>query len=600
VKEFDIMLKSKQVSLESFLQPYSINTFSVSEDESYLVMGINFAGTFNLWKMDLTNERQFTQLSHNHQKMESIVSKDDSIYFTSDKNGNENMHIYAVDADGNHWRDIRTEPGCRYFFGGVSGDGKKLYYTSTKDNPIYLSIFSYDVENRVEELLHLGSGAETQLLSISPNEQDFAYFVRHNHSHMKLFVKRNGEDVELIPHPDQHYRTSDLCFIDEDFALFTTNYQEEFTYLASYDFKSGLFQKQLGIDKQDIEKIHYLSSSEVVLQTKSGPVDRLYKYHFKTNELVNLEIPTYTIQDYYVTSKGNVYMVGSSSDLPMSLFRKEHNGEWEVLFENNVANVEREELILPERFRYQSFDGVEIEAMHYVAKAENSNGYTIVYSHGGPQFNEPIDYYGFFQYLLQLGFNIFAPNFRGTPNYGTSFLKMIERDWGGGPREDILAGVDTLIQQGKAEADKMILFGMSYGGYMSLLLFGRHQERFAGCIDICGPTNLFTLIETCPEHWTERMHSWIGHPVNDRERLTEQSPIHYVASFSKPVLIIQGANDPRVRKSESDQMVKVMRENGVAVEYMVFEDEGHGFSKKENEISAYQRVSTFLEGIVGE
>jgi dipeptidyl aminopeptidase/acylaminoacyl peptidase len=594
------MFVSNKVSLELFLKPYSISAFSISDDESYLVVGTNTTGAFNLWKMDIQDTGLLTKLTSHNQKIDSIAIKNNKIYFTSDKNGNENMHIYCIDQNGLEWKDVRTEPACRYFFGGVSEDGSKLYYTSTKDNPIYLSLFLYDLETNKEELLHHGNGAETQLMSVSPNGKDIAYFVRYNHSNMKIYVKKNGQDIELIQQANQHYRTSDLCFMNEDKVIFTTNYQQEFTYLASYEFSTGSFQKLLDIDNQDIEKIQYLSTTgEIYLQTKAGPIDRLYVYNLETTQLKDLQVPTYTIQHFQISNKGTLYMTGSSSMKPTSLYQKETMGDWLPLFKNQVPTLSEEELIQPERIRYRSFDGVEIEAMFYQAKEASSNGHTIVYPHGGPQYNEQIDYYGFFQYLLHCGFNILAPNFRGTPNYGTSFLQMIEGDWGGGPRLDILSGIDALVQQGKVESDKIIMFGMSYGGYMSLLLFGRHPERFKACIDVCGPTNLFTLIETCPDHWKERMDSWIGNPIKDRERLIEQSPITYVKNMEKPLLIIQGANDPRVKRSESDQMVEALKNSGVAVEYMVFEDEGHGFAKKENELKAYQAISDFLENIVG-
>jgi dipeptidyl aminopeptidase/acylaminoacyl peptidase len=292
-------------------------------------------------------------------------------------------------------------------------------------------------------------------------------------------------------------------------------------------------------------------------------------------------------------------MLGSSSTKPTTFNQKVKDGGWHALLENQVPTIPEHELIKPERMSYRSFDGIEIEAMYYQAKETNSNGHTIVYPHGGPQYNEQIDYYGFFQYLLECGFSIFTPNFRGTPNYGTSFLKMIEGDWSGGPRLDVLYGIKSLVSQGKADTDKIVLFGASYGGYLSLLLLGRHPETFKACIDFRGPTNLFPLIETCPNHWKERMDSWIGNPIRDKERLIEQSPITYVKNISKPLLIIQGANDPRVKRSESDQMVEALKSNGVEVKYIVFEDEGPGLGKK-NEMKAYQAMCQFLERIIEE
>lgn len=595
------MLTSKLDTLKQFLSPYSISAFSVSEDESHVIVGSNQSGVYNLWKMDLLNDNRLSQLTDHNQKIGVVAISNSSIYFTSDKDGNENLHIYSIDQNGDNWTDIRTEANYLYHLGGISEDGSKLFYTSSKDNPLYLSIFSYDLHSGMEELLHQGSGAETYLLNVSPNGKDIAYFVRHNHSHMKIFVKSNDQEIELIQEATQPYRVSDLCFINEDRVIFTTNYQEEFTYLASFEISSGTFHKILELDRQDIEKIQYLPiSDEVYLQTKAGPIDRLYVFNLHSGELNAVEIPTDTVQQYVITNQESIYLIGSSSTKPASLYQKRRGENWNKILDNMVPFITEDEMITPERLTYLSFDGVEIEAMFYQAKAANRNGYTIVYPHGGPQYNEQIDYYGFFQYLLQCGFDIFAPNFRGTPNYGRTFLQLIEGDWGGGPRMDVLFGIDYLVKQGKIESDKVILFGASYGGYLSLLLFGRHPERFCACIDVCGPTNLFTFIESCPDHWKARMDSWIGNPVKDRDRLVEHSPITYVGQISNPLMVIQGANDPRVKQSESDQLVDVLRSKGIPVEYIVFEDEGHGFSKKENELTAYQAISQFLAKIVGE
>lgn len=427
------MQTSKRVSLETYLKPYQLSAFSVSEDESYIVYGTNITGAYNLWKMELSDNRVQTQLTFHNEKIESIAVSNETIFFTSDKSGNENMHIFSIHQNGENWKDIRSEENCRYFFGGISEDGSKLYYTSTKDNPMYLSVFSYDLQTDKEILLHKGNGAETYLLSVRPNSKDFAYFVRYNHSDMKIFVKKDEQDIELIPETTQQYRVADLCFINEDKVLFSTSYGEEFTYLASYDLSTGLFQKVVEIEKQDIEKIHYHATmGKVFLETKAGPIGCLYVYDMESNSLVDLQIPTDTIQQCMVTQKGTIYLIGASSTKPPTLFQKRVEGQWEILLENKVPYVSESELIRPIRINYQSFDGLEIEAMFYEAKEEYRNGHTIVYPHGGPQYNEQTDYYGYFQYLLRCGFHIFAPNFRGTPNYGTSFLKLIEGDWGGG------------------------------------------------------------------------------------------------------------------------------------------------------------------------
>ncbi|WP_311775107.1 prolyl oligopeptidase family serine peptidase [Alkalihalobacillus sp. TS-13] len=137
--------------------------------------------------------------------------------------------------------------------------------------------------------------------------------------------------------------------------------------------------------------------------------------------------------------------------------------------------------------------------------------------------------------------------------------------------------------------------GGSFGGYMSLLVHGRHPELYKAVVDICGPSDLFSFIDSVPEHWKPSMVKFVGDPIKHREKLTEDSPINYLDNMTKPMLMIQGANDPRVVKAESDQIVEALKDNGTEVEYMVLEDEGHGFSKKENEIAVYRRILNFFD-----
>ncbi|MBE4906520.1 S9 family peptidase [Bacillus luteolus] len=601
------MRTTNQIEVEPFLKTLSISAFTINNTETELYLSMNKTGTYNLWKMNLSDQNKLSQLTFHNQKTSEIAvvpTKDsnyDTIYFTSDRDGNELSHIYTITTNGEKWKDIRTNQESMYFLTKISEDGKRLYYSSSKDNPLYLSIFSYDLISNEEVVLHKGSEAETRLLDVSPNEKMIAYFVRKNHSNMKLYIRNEESEIEVISNPVEPYRISNLIFISNEIAYFTTNYMEEYTYLAKFDLSSGQFEKVIEIDKEDIEYLHFNPSTHsVYFQTKSGPVDKLYTYHLENKIVKNINLPTDTIQQFFITENGNIYICGSSPTIPSSIYKKTPLNDWECILENSVPNIPTKTLVNPERMTYKSFDGVEIEAMYYKADESISNNHTIIYTHGGPQYNEQNSYFGLFQYLLQQGFSIFAPNFRGTPNYGTSFLKMIERDWGGGPRLDILSGIDQLIEDGKATEEKIITLGFSYGGYMSLLLFGRHQDRFKACVDGFGPSSLFTLIQTCPPHWAERMDTWIGNPTRDNEKLIEHSPISYVDNIRKPLLILQGANDPRVKQSESDQMVLALQNKGIDVEYEVFYDEGHGFSKLENEIYAYKRISEFLMRITEE
>ncbi|MHB1611105.1 MAG: alpha/beta hydrolase family protein, partial [Sulfobacillus sp.] len=155
--------------------------------------------------------------------------------------------------------------------------------------------------------------------------------------------------------------------------------------------------------------------------------------------------------------------------------------------------------------------------------------------------------------------------------------------------------MDWLVQTGRMDPSRVFVVGGSYGGYMALLLHGRHPERFQAVVDIFGPSDLFTFVQSVPDTWKPMMKRWLGDPDIDQARFIADSPITYVERMTRPMLVVQGANDPRVVKAESDQMVAALRDRGRTIEYLVLEDEGHGFAKKENEIRAYRAIADFLE-----
>lgn len=593
------MQKIPEPTLHHFLEPFSIQSLAIDEEERYVIFSTNINGSYNIWRKDLLENGSPYPLTAHNQASESLLvhtyKNQPAAFITSDQNGNEEMKIYALNPDGGDLLPIRAEENVRYFLNSISDDGKVLYYTSTHDNPHHLSIYSYNLEKEEEILLFKGDKGENHLLAVSPNEKDLVYFIRYNHSNKKIFFQSEGISHELIPGADEEYSVNGVCFANEKTIFFSTNYKEEFHYLASYCTVTRKFSRVAHIPREDIlDLLYWEKEDKIILKTTRGPVDHIYLFGLEEKAFEKVESPVKVISSLTVSKKGTLYIHGSSPDAPPNIYRKAKNGEWEQILTNNTPAAAHETLINPDLITYSSFDGLEIEAIFYKALKEKANGYTIIYSHGGPQANEQIFYDGFFQYLVHLGFNIFAPNFRGTPNYGKTFMSLIEGDWGGNPRLDILSGIDWLIHGGHSDKDKLILLGGSFGGYMSLLLFSRHHELFAGCVDMFGPSNLFTLVETVPDHWRDRMDSWIGNPVRDRERLIEHSPLTYVDNMEKPLLIIQGANDPRVKKEESNQIYEALSSKGVQATYLLFEDEGHGFNKKENEYKAYQQAIEYM------
>jgi dipeptidyl aminopeptidase/acylaminoacyl peptidase len=215
--------------------------------------------------------------------------------------------------------------------------------------------------------------------------------------------------------------------------------------------------------------------------------------------------------------------------------------------------------------------------------------------HGGPESQSRPLYWPLYQYLLSRGIAVLDPNIRGSTGYGKTYQRLIRRDWGGAELEDLRSARDWLSRQGWVDDDRVGVFGGSFGGFAVLSCVTRLPDRWAAAVDIFGPSNLVTFARAVPPTWKRLMAKWVGDPDDDRDLLLERSPITYVDAVRTPLLVIQGATDPRVVKGESDQMVDRLRELGRDVEYVVFEDEGHGFTRRRNEVKALGLAAEFLE-----
>ncbi|MBO1001390.1 alpha/beta fold hydrolase [Pseudogracilibacillus auburnensis] len=592
------MIKFPRPTVEQFFRTYIISEFTVSDDEKRLIFSTNLNGKMNLWALDLpdTFPYLFAQVD---QSCNFIKIDKENRYVLAgfDKEGDENYHIYALNRDGGLPEKLITgEPTEKYYFAHLSEDGKRVYYMTSEENPRFLNVRMRDVENGQDKLLHEGETAPTYLVAISDDEKTHVYMKVLANTYNQLFIKANGEKHYLVPDPDKVHVNDYPLVIHDEAIYFPTNYESEFHYLAKYDLRTNTFSVVKQIDNESIQQIKYdKQNNAIYLRTEVGVKDRLYRLSLHDGELELVHTPIDIIEEFHIAKSSNLYILGRSATIPHNIFQSKDRLEWTQLTNNRVLGVKSEEMVEPEVVTYESFDGMEIEALLFRANQENDNGHTIFWPHGGPQAAERKFFRAMFQSFLNRGYTIFAPNFRGSTGYGSSFVKLVEQDWGHGPRLDCVAGIEWLFEQKITNRNKLFLIGGSYGGYMALLLHGRHSEYFKAVIDIFGVSNLFTFVNSVPEHWKPLMDRWLGDPERDKERFTKDSPVTYLDGMTKPMLVIQGAKDPRVVKEESDQIVAKLKEKGRDVQYLVLDDEGHGFSKKENEMKVYQYMLEFLE-----
>ena len=592
------MIKFPKPKVEQFFQTYAITHFAVSDNEDRLIFNTNLNGKMNLWAMDLPDSFPYL-FSHKNESCNFIKFDPEDRYVLAgfDNNGDENYQIFAIPHEGGIPQPFITgDEEDKYIYSHLSKDGKRLYYMTSKNNPSYLNARRYNLEDHSDVLLNEGDISPTILAAVSEDETASVYYRQFANTYVTAFVKQDKETYSLTPDPDKVHVVFNPLFTDNETVYFITDYENDYAYLAKFDLKEKEFSKVLEIENESIDDLKWDKENRTLyLITTKGVTDVLYHYNLATSELKQQTLPVDVVSQIHVAKSGNLYLLGAKAAIPANIFKKTPNNKWEQLTDNRVLGVDEEEMVDPEVVSYKSFDGMEIEALLFKAKPEYDNGHTIFWPHGGPQAAERKNFRSMFQCFLNRGYTIFAPNFRGSTGYGSEFVKLVEQDWGYGPRLDCVAGIEWLFENNISDKEKLFLVGGSYGGYMALLLHGRHSDYFKAVVDIFGPSDLFTFVNSVPPHWKPIMKRWLGDPVKDKDRFVKDSPVTYLDGMTKPMLVIQGAKDPRVVKEESDQIVEKLKGKDRDVEYLVLDDEGHGFSKKENEIKVYKLMLDFLE-----
>lgn len=594
------MIKFSKPSVEQFFRTYNITNFTVTDNEEKLLFSSNLNGKMNVWAMDM--ERGYPYLFAHTEQACSFLKADPKMRYVLggfDYDGDENYHIYAFPYEGGPPKElIKADKNDKYFYVHLSEDGSRLYYITSKGNPQFLNGYVYHMEEDRHEQLYSGEDASTFVYAVSADERYLVLVKFYANTYKVGYLKdlKTGEIKTLSQEPDRVHEFAGATFVSDDELLFITNDESEFNYVVKYHISTGTQEKYMEFEDESVTSIQWHKDSKTLyMVTEKGVEDYIYRFADGESTPTEVPCPLTSLDSVKVAKSGRVYVLGRSAVEPFNIYASTPEGDWTKLTDNRVLGISQEDMVDPEVVSYSSFDGKEIEALWFKAKPEQDNGHVIFWPHGGPQAAERKMFRAMFQCFLNRGYSIFAPNFRGSTGYGATFKKLVEQDWGEGPRLDCVAGIEWLFETGKCDRDRLFVLGGSYGGYMTLLLAGRHSEYFRAVIDIFGVSNLFTFVNSVPDHWKPIMERWVGDPVRDKERFEKDSPITYLSSMTKPMLVVQGANDPRVVKEESDQIVEALQKQGTEVEYLVLDDEGHGFSKKENENKVYKQILDFLE-----
>jgi len=581
-----------------------------SPDAADIAFISNTTGTGEVWRVPATGgwPHQVTISGRNvHQVSWSPIG--DTLVFTADHDGDENFELFKVPKSGGLPAALGEAPGAQAHFGDWSPDGRQVVYASNKRNPAFFDLYILDVETGHERILWQDDHVN-MALTWSPDGQHVLAqrFEQNANQDFFLVDAHTGAARHLTPHEGLVRHFGGVWEPGGRAFLYLTDSGRNYMGLARMEIATGTWEY---VEEPPADVVEVAQSRDgrwraltvnwggnfvpQVVGLHSG--ERLVLGEFSlgvTSELA-FSLAGDRLAFYHESARTcrDLWVV----DLPPAgAAAGGHRGCRQVTF-SNVGGIPADDLVMPQSLGYRSFDGLEIPCFLFVPHGGRPDGTlpAVVWPHGGPDYQVTNNFYHWFHVFTGAGYVVLAPNFRGSTGYGKAYQSLNQKDWGGASFRDLIAGADYLVESGWADPRKLAVVGGSFGGFMALTAATREADRWAAVVELFGPSNLFTFIENTPAWWKPYLYEMVGHPERDREQLAERSPVNFLDRVKAPLLVIQGAHDPRVTKTESDQVVERLRALGRDVEYLVFEDEGHGFSRTANEIRAARSVVTFLD-----
>lgn len=590
-------------TIAQFMDNEAVYGSGFSPDNETVLVTSNRSGIYNMYTMP-SGGGDMTPLTTSDSSSVYSISyfpNDERILFRMDGNGDEIYKLFVM--DGEETTRLTPAENARALFYGWAHDGNSFYYGSNQRDPRFTDIYHMDAETFESEMIFDNSEGY-EFGGVSHNGDYIALSKIINTNDADLYLYNVNEKSFTKVNSTQSGNSAQDFSTDDNYLYYTTDADGEFAVAMRYDIANKTSEKVLEKD-WDIWGVGFSHNGK-------------YRSVFINEDAANtLEITeTETGDKLDLPDFKNAFITGISfsrdetmallnvggSHTPTNIYSynlesKELNKLTDVL--NDEIN--QEDLVAAEVIRYESFDGLEIPAVYYKPQGASSDNPVpaLVWVHGGPGGQSRQGFSSMIQYLVNHGYAVLAVNNRGSSGYGKTFFQLDDQNHGEGDLQDCIEGKNWLAEQAEIDGEKIGIIGGSYGGFMTMAALTFAPEEFDVGVNIYGVTNWMRTLKSIPPWWEsfkEALYMEMGDPnTEDSIRLHKISPLFHTENVTKPLLVLQGATDPRVLQVESDEIVENVRQNNVPVEYVLFEDEGHGFVKKENQIEAYERTLQFLD-----
>ena len=599
---------AKHIPMRDFFKNSEKIGYKLSPNGAYLSYMAPYENRMNVFLQKIDSEETFRLTSETDRSIAGYFWVGDKyLCYLKDNAGDENFHIYGVDIESKVApKDLTPFPNVLARLVDKLDDFEdEIMVELNKRNPQIFDVYRLNIKTG-------------ELTMVAENPGNISGWMTDHDGKIRVATSTDGVNQSLL------YRETEA---DEFKVIVTTNFKDTLQpLLFSFDNTFIYANSNLGRDKTAIVKYDIANGKEMEEVFCHPNVDMSGLMHSQKRKLIT--------GAYYNTDKFHVVffdskraalqgrlqeLLGTDNEIYTVSSNKEENKHLIVVASDRLvgiyylydeekdtitelANIKpwlnADDLAQMKPISFKSRDGLTMHGYLTLPKgAKAKNLPVVVNPHGGPWHRDAWGFNPEVQFLANRGYAVLQINFRGSTGYGRKFWQASFKEWGLKMQDDITDGANWLIEKGIADPKRIAIYGGSYGGYATLAGVTFTPDLYACGIDFVGVSNLFTFMQTIPPYWKpflEMMYEQVGHPEHDAEQMRATSPVFHADKIKVPMLVVQGAKDPRVNINEADQIVEAMRKNNIDVQYMVKENEGHGFSNQENRFEFYELMESFL------
>lgn len=578
---------------------------SFSPDNKSILLGSDKNGIFNLYEIDVNTGKESTLTNFKNTTYPiSWFPNDKRILFTQDNNGNELYRLFIREKNGTI-TILSDSKNTRANFINFTNDGTFFYMSTNERDSQFMDLYRYNSDT-YERSLVFENQHGFEIIDVSDDGRFVSLFKSISNKNSNTYIldlKNTIFKPILINNQKQLANYTPKTFSKDSKKLYySTDSNSEFSQIWKYDINSKKHNLIIK-DNWDVDFIYFSKSGKYQVSGVNA--------NSRTRITISDTTSGKKIIFPHNLPKGDIHGVNFSRDektlsfyinsdiSPSELFIWNINkNSVKQLTQSLNSHINPKDLVESKTVYFKSFDGVIIPGLLFKPKRNTTKHPAVIYVHGGPGGQSRKGYNPIFQHLINHGYAIFAVNNRGSSGYGKTFFHLDDKKHGEDDLKDIIYGKKYLESLDWIDSNKIGIMGDSYGGYMSVAALTFYPEEFDIGINIFGVTNWVRTLNSIPPWWEpfkKSLYDEMGDPATDGKRHKAISPLFHTKNISKPLMVIQGANDPRVLRVESDELVENVKKNGTPIKYIVFNDEGHGFTKKSNRIKASKASKAYAD-----